>query len=563
MSRLRAIGDRVGGPAAVSWATFWSSLAFNIYVAYWGSFTPTAGWVDRIIAVVASQATLWAFLLLCRRTVLSSVDTRPRPLVTVACFMVGGIIRALTVGLLYATVLDVAPFDLGPRIAAGAIFGIIAFAPAALIAGTVRDYRHTRGELLATRAQLSASAAALVEQVQASDNQATERIRGSILTALSEVEADKDAAALDRLASDVVRPLSHELAQEVPAWEPAEAPRERVRVAAVLDRALSGAPLMPITTTVIVFVIALVPLTLNATGPVTIAFFGGGFVVCLLALLVVNRVLPALLRGRPWWLRLATVVALLSAVGLALGFAAQALLGRGRLLLPFLEAIWLLVLAVGLTVALAKAAIDELEVSLADLRASDEQLAWQVARLRMIRWWQRQRLARALHGPVQGAITAAAARLRDGADSDADVMASLRHALHKALTLDHQPKPFAEGVDLVRANWEGLCEVTLVNLCDDIDRLDCDDAACEIAIDIVTEAVSNAVRHGKAQHVTVEASCESDRIRLRVIDDGGATEQSRPGLGTRLLDDCALDWSRESLPGSFRLEATLPLGDAA
>lgn len=561
MSRLREAGDRIGGPAAVSWATFWSSLAFNIYVTYWGSFTPTAGWVDRVVAVVASQATLWAFLLLCRRTVLSSVTTRPRPLVALACFVVGGIIRAFTVGLLYATVLDVAPLDLGPRIAAGAIFGLVAFAPVALIAGTVREYRHTRAELLATRAQLSATAAALVEQVQASDTQATERIRREILTALSEAEADKDAAALDRLASDVVRPLSHELAQAVPAWKPSEVPFERVRVAEVLDRALSGAPLMPITTTVIVFVIALVPLALNATGPATIFYFGGAFVVCLLALCVVNRVLPALLRGRPWWLRLAIVVLLLSAVGLALGVAAQVILGRGRLLLPLLEANWLLVLAVGLTVALAKAAIDELELSLADLRASDEQLTWQVARLRMIRWSQRQRMARALHGPVQGAITAVAARMRDGSDSDADVMTALRHSLHKALSLDHQPTPFAEGVELVRANWEGLCEVTLVTPCDDISRLDSDDATCEIAIDIVTEAASNAVRHGKARHVTVEAQCDGDRLTLRVIDDGGAAEQSRPGLGTRLLADCALDWSRESLPGSFRLEATLPLGD--
>jgi signal transduction histidine kinase len=559
MTRTRWVFDRIGGPAAVSWATFWSSLAFNIYVAYWGSFAPTADGVDRLIAVVVSQATLWIFLLLCRQTVLSSIDTRPRPVIVLVCFVLGGIIRAFTVGMLYATVLDVAPLSFAPRGVAGMIFGLVAFVPAALIAGTVRDYRRTRAELLSTRGQLSATGAALVEQMEASDERATERIRTDILSSLSEVEDGVDVRSLERLASEVVRPLSHELAQAVPSWQPPEAVEERVRVSAVLDRADSGTPLMPITTAVVVAFISVVPLWLNETGLLAILFLVGALVVGIVALLGANQVLLALLRGRRWWWRLAIVFLVLSAIGLILGSAAQALLGPGRLSLPWTEAYWALMVLIGLALALAKAAVGELESTLADLRESQELLRWQIARLRMIQWSSRQRLARALHGPVQGAIAASAARLRDGSEPEKQVIAGLSQSLLEALSLHHQRRTFIEGVELLRSNWAGLCAVNLITVRDDLTRLDEDDAACEITIDIVTESVSNAVRHGKATNVTIEVRSEEDRVVVNVVDDGTSTKVSLPGLGTRLLDDCTIEWTRHIGRGSTELQATLPL----
>lgn len=49
---------------------------------------------------------------------------------------------------------------------------------------------------------------------------------------------------------------------------------------------------------------------------------------------------------------------------------------------------------------------------------------------------------------------------------------------------------------------------------------------------IVQEAVSNAVRHGGAEHILVELGADDDRLRVSVADDGrGIPDDSVPGSG--------------------------------
>jgi signal transduction histidine kinase len=55
---------------------------------------------------------------------------------------------------------------------------------------------------------------------------------------------------------------------------------------------------------------------------------------------------------------------------------------------------------------------------------------------------------------------------------------------------------------------------------------------------IAQEAVSNAIRHGKARRIVVELSERNGRVALTVEDDGvGLTEgwQKSQGLGTRIM----------------------------
>lgn len=559
MTRFRTVFNRLGSPAAVSWPTFWSTFVLNLYAVYWGGLTPTASWSDRLIALVISQGTMWGFLLLCRFTVLRSIATRRRPLVALTCFALSGIVRAFTVEVLYSTLLDAGSLPAGTRVLAGVVFGLAAFVPVTLVVSTVRDYRSVRAGLIATRSQLTTAAEALVVELNESDHRVTDRIRDQILESLSDLERAGTPDELERFASEVVRPLSHQLADEVPTWEPPPPAPVRVRGIEVVDRALSGSPLMPTTTTAAIFAIIFLNFWLNATGPGAWVFFVTSMVAFWLALVAVNRALPLVLPGRSAGVRLAIIVALLAAVGLTLGTSAQVFVGAGPLRQPWVLGSVLLTTAVGLGLAVARAALAELEATLSELREADERLAWQVARLRTIRWLRRKRVARALHGPVQGAIASAALRRREGTESDALVFAALRTALLDVLSLNEQPRTFAAGLELVRANWSGVCDVTLTTASEDLRILDGDPDACEIAIDIVTEAVSNAVRHGNAGHVSIEATCSGDLLTVQVTDDGGAAEKGRTGLGTRLLDECAVSWSRQVIAGRSRLEVRLPL----
>jgi anti-sigma regulatory factor (Ser/Thr protein kinase) len=83
-----------------------------------------------------------------------------------------------------------------------------------------------------------------------------------------------------------------------------------------------------------------------------------------------------------------------------------------------------------------------------------------------------------------------------------------------------------------------------------------------MALEIVTEAVSNAVRHGGATQVSAAMSCEGDRTTLIVQDNGQEATSGAPGLGTRVLESCALEWSRDRIPGGAILRAVLPASTA-
>ena len=107
---------------------------------------------------------------------------------------------------------------------------------------------------------------------------------------------------------------------------------------------------------------------------------------------------------------------------------------------------------------------------------------------------------------------------------------------------------FEQGLERMRSTWEGACviddEVSPVAA----EVMVADGVICSILIDIVSEAVSNAVRHGGA--TSVEVSINMDEhvdglglVVLRVVDDGKVPEEGLPGLGTALLTRCTYDWS--------------------
>jgi len=69
---------------------------------------------------------------------------------------------------------------------------------------------------------------------------------------------------------------------------------------------------------------------------------------------------------------------------------------------------------------------------------------------------------------------------------------------------------------------------------------------------IVQEAISNAVRHGKAKNVTIRLEQDDEEITLRIEDDGMGMQEpqaNHPGMGLRIMRHRAT-----MMGGSFRVE---------
>ena len=559
MSAFSQVWQRIGSPAAVSWPTFWVSLGFNFFITFAGSFDDVATW-QRLVVVTVSQATMFTLLLACRATVLRHSASRPRPWVTIACFLAAGITRNVTAGAVFAAFLGPDAFRPGLRIVSGAVVGIVAFVPTTIIVASWRDYRQRRADLLARRASLMVTAVSLQTDIAARDQSVLDQVRAQ----LDDVLAVADPAPeLQRWSSDVLRPLSHELAVATPRWQPPDTAPERVRAIDVLRQAVAGAPLMPVTTSVTVAFLAFIPIFLAYGWGVALAFTAGLLMLGSSLLWTANRLL-AVLHRPPTGARGVLMLVLLGISGLAVGLVAEAVLPAGEVTFLVVPALSAGFLFLGLGFALARSLARELGRTLEELEETDARLAWRVARLGLTQWVQGSRFARALHGPVQGLVTVAIARLRDNPQETDSILVDLRRSLLEALEGDDHAVSWRDGVDQVMSAWSGFCDVqlTMHGPCQGV--LDADEVCREMTLEILTEAVSNAVRHGGATRVTADVSCADDRVIIELADNGTrgqlgpGSAGGLPGLGTRVLDACTLEWSRERVQGVTRVRAVLP-----
>lgn len=192
-------------------------------------------------------------------------------------------------------------------------------------------------------------------------------------------------------------------------------------------------------------------------------------------------------------------------------------------------------------------------------------------------------IADRLHGDLQGALLASAARLMSIDPDDPAAREELERidALLHGATAPRAPSPevpIAAHLEELASRWSGFLEVS--PLVEDAEGR----TAMEVTFDqrlqasivgIVSEALTNAYRHGMASEVTVRLRVADETVVLMVDDDGvglrggrrGMHRGARKGVGSQHLDAVAPGaWTRTARDGSgTRLEVVLraPSADVA
>jgi hypothetical protein len=116
-----------------------------------------------------------------------------------------------------------------------------------------------------------------------------------------------------------------------------------------------------------------------------------------------------------------------------------------------------------------------------------------------------------------------------------------------------------EALHALSTRWSGIVEidsdaVTPETLTPDV---------VDSALRIIEEAVTNAVRHGLASHISVDARAHDGTLDVTVLDNGRGPQQGNPGLGTLLITHTSGDkWSLETGPAGrgslFTAQIPLP-----
>lgn len=467
-----------------------------------------------------------------------------------------------------------------------------------LMAGAVivlsQDYRRDLQFERELQVDLNQTRERGLAQVTAQRDEVVSRMLGMWQEAVAEAstQGQDPGQVVKTFAREQVRPLSHELMRSLP---PIDSPRQRPSGLAerreLLERVLARPlvrPLFMAFAVTILFVLTTVETT-TAADPapgregftddgVRITIDVGSLLLSLFLLAVVflatwgsawlmarltARALPRLTLGRRVLLALATPIVIALAVEIVVQVA-YILPGLAANLSPnLIDRLWLAlpIVLIAFLILVTRILVEAITTSRRRTRQANADLNWENSRLLNTLGQERRFFATQLHGPIQSAAAASALRLeaQDLEDEGAASLLVAESDLTDAIRALGQGPPGKRNVesdlaDLV-STWTGVCAVH----CDVSDAvtatLDADWISAGVVMDLLVDAVANAAMHGRAKNVWIRAELiRGDELQVDVINDGDADLGDEQGLGSALLDESCIYWTRQPLDGGVKLE---------
>ena len=172
-------------------------------------------------------------------------------------------------------------------------------------------------------------------------------------------------------------------------------------------------------------------------------------------------------------------------------------------------------------------------------------------------------IASYLHSSLQSELTAVALKLDQAAKSGNrdEVKSIIQYAqivIERDLTVnfhagEHSP---LERINALLDAWRGIADIKI-----DLQKIElCETQVLTDISQVIEEAVSDAVRFGNANLISISGDASPDHYYFKVTDNGKSKPQGGSGLGTILLDEIAPNlWRREFALEGSNLEVWIPL----
>ena len=427
-----------------------------------------------------------------------------------------------------------------------------------LAASGVKQHYQRLDELLTERDRLESLKKYARQEVDSLNPEATEALRRKIITDLEPLKllsASEMISSLIVTIENTIRPLSRQLESEAPRWTPPEPQiREHQRInwrAAAID-GLAVKLLNPFYLLLILSLIA-TPMNLLRVGP----SFAIEFIVVtfLFALPLISAIRWIFLRVtgefkgivRILWFVFVNVIC-----GLAWGVVTLTITLDTPKPLRFLTLCPAFTLIFGFIWGFTVAAQQRASAMEHALESAADELRWTIARNRELHRQQRQALAHALHGHIQAALAAGVLELernlKIGEVSKGDLDAIRSRILDCVQELNlREVAPLEIEViwEKVQATWSGAVDLELSIDPSLENSLRQDVQALATLNDVIPEIVFNSIKHGKATQIRISLTYSDTRTYRLCIEDNGSAlpSEMKAGLGSSLLDTCAISWS--------------------
>lgn len=537
------VREAISGPSALSRWSVIILVPLGVLAYFASNLQPTLTLNLIHFAAVLGGELLALFVgLAAWATVMRPTRTRHSLTVTLVVFAFIGVARGVGIDAILALLGDPSPYSTAGRAAISALIGFSGLAFVSIATNFNRASKQSMCALRDARLQIEATTE-LAEHVrqQFADHtlkRVTLAIDEALNTLLSEpkLEGNKASTALENLSAKVIRPMSHTIASQLQEGVftgsslhlSTEGMRQPEQGFALPDTRKSLLSELRYPNPLLVFVITTPAVVLFLFGglgpvqglPVTITSLAT-LALCCLALSEITRVNGRLRRST--LSRVGLIYALVGAV--TVGSATVQFWVQYDALLPGWFGVVLIAgVATGLSLSAAHFALQQkLQRTLAEALRDTSDAGVEAQRLVDV---ERNRLTKLLHADIQGELIASAWRIRGEAMQSRAVhreIARLSAAL--ATLLQREPERELEHAQtkverLIRL-WRSAVPIDFEASAESWANLDHSTKLTESLLDVLSEALTNAVRHGSRGRVVVRLEqTENRRVRLTVANRG-------------------------------------------
>ena len=503
-----------------------------------------------IVANIASLAVCWVYLEAVDRTLFRNKGVRPIKIYWVLLFGASiGFLKGYTTGLfswIFGSELDLA-IAVSNRIGQTTVLGLWTVPLVAVVTATFMRFQTERQILLAENLEQNLNS----KNPLINSGESSEELKLYLSEAKAEVSAlrksnktETSNTVISKKLRDLVetglRPISHRI------WQENSKVSGSLKLSQLSRLAVKKNP-FPILLILVGLAIGLLPINLTAFTP-------GDALLRTLVMLTLTSIILISAKRLPRestmgiWGVFIGATALSTGVSLA---AAIALFGY-----PFTFGdipIWIAYFLWQLQLSLFASVVSEVLSSRAEIRKEliaslgQEQLDSEVrGALGRIR---NRELAQYIHGNIQNKLLSFALKFDQDNLSTDDVSRLLDEVdtlFSKAIS-DYQSGDKAdldEQLSHLVQRWAGFVNIAHSN---SLSKSDLSEGDIKSLVQVVSEGVSNAVRHGFAKNLKINiqrSELDNSLIEVTVEDDGLGPRSGKPGLGTELLNATSgTNWS--------------------
>jgi len=442
--------------------------------------------------------------------------------------------------------------DAGFRIASSIANFSISALLATIAVGRIREHAQSVQKLMTDQYRLAYVEMVTKENLDEFEEKQVEPIKNQLLARLKLIKTqsvDQALLTIRRTIDEIVQPLSRNLEELISNWNPPEVKQTELKIdwKKAISTATRPAEVNVKLTPVILSLIG-TPTMVNNFGLITgLLVIGQSLLTGYFLYGLVKNVISKLFKGSLGYLLILITSGLIQGL-LTLIWTYSINSSFAILILAPAAA-----LVSGFFISLNNSATNQALDVAKNIEKTTKDLSWGVSRIRNEQHQRSRNLGRKLHGEIQAQFASAFLIIQNNQNDPAkaqamviDLASGLEKDVEKLSDISTKNQKLDEMIEKLKQTWQGVAVINFEANQEVIENVDKDILCSTALLDIIPELCFNSIKHGQASEVEVSLTHINPKTILLQVKNNGLVgdKESQKGLGTKLLDECAISWHR-------------------